>query len=264
MGIRNEKVVTRTFEKDLDKILATLVNFLAEEGDTRAVTVLVMGEASIEQTGGGYDFDQEYFAHTITLKLPETLYFQVMEDLFGLQNALKDKINVLTRSYPFDSVEEVSIVTELKGDPNWREKGRSFITGQGITNQGRARSDNLAPRQCDGLLFRSQPEIHLYRAFKALGVSFAPLPVFVRGGESYRRIEPDFVIFKHGILMIVEVDGDTVHKETPLEAQDRVKMLVHEGAHVERVNASECDTPEKASACARRLMAILEKLKATR
>jgi len=48
---------------------------------------------------------------------------------------------------------------------------------------------------CDGLLFRSQPEINLYRAFKALGITFAPLPVFIRGGETYptfRIILPAF------------------------------------------------------------------------
>lgn len=154
--------------------------------------------------------------------------------------------------------------TELVSDPQWREKARAWVSGQGVTNQGRARSDNLAPRQVDGLLFRSMPEIHLYRAFKSLGVSFAPLPVFVRGGESYRRIEPDFVVLKDGIVMIVEVDGDTVHRETPLDAHNRTTMLVHEGAHVERVNASECDTGEKAMSCAKRLITVLLKLKASR
>ena len=117
---------------------------------------------------------------------------------------------------------------------------------------------------CDGLLFRSQPEINLYREFKALGITFAPLPVFIRGGETYRRIEPDFVLFKDGIFMIVEVDGDTVHRETPLEAHNRTMMLVLEGAHVERVNAKECDTVAKAQECAARILGILDKLKANR
>lgn len=74
----------------------------------------------------------------------------------------------------------------------------AWLRGEGITNQGRVRSDNIAARAFDGLLFRSQPEINLYGALKAAGVSFAPLPVFVRGGHDYRRIEPDFIIVKDG------------------------------------------------------------------
>ena len=141
---------------------------------------------------------------------------------------------------------------------------KTYLAGQGVSNQGRARSDNVASKQEDGLLFRSQPEIHLYRAFKALGVTFAPLPVFVRGGESYRRIEPDFLVLKGGLVLQVEVDGDTVHRETPLEAHDRTTMMAHEGVHVERVNAADCGTIEKAKATAQRLLGILEKLRSNR
>ncbi len=68
----------------------------------------------------------------------------------------------------------------------------------------------------------SAPEIELYRALKAIGVTFAPLPVFVRGGKQYKRIEPDFVIIKDGIVMIVEVDGVAFHNESPQEAHERL------------------------------------------
>jgi very-short-patch-repair endonuclease len=100
------------------------------------------------------------------------------------------------------------------------------------------------------LLFRSAPE-----------VTFAPLPVFVRGGKQYKRIEPDFVIIKDGIVMIVEVDGVAFHNESPQEAHDRLTMLVHEGVHVERVNAKECETPESAKRCAEKILGIITKLK---
>ena len=69
--------------------------------------------------------------------------------------------------------------------------------------------------------------------------------MFVRGGRLYRRIEPDFVILKDGIVLVVEVDGDTVHHETPAEAHARATMLAHEGARVETVRAVECETSEK-------------------
>jgi len=116
----------------------------------------------------------------------------------------------------------------------------------------------------DGLLFRSQPEIFLYKTLKSSGVSFAPLPVFIRGGESYKRIEPDFFIVKDGITMVVEVDGDTVHQESPAEAHARTTMLAHEGVHIERVKASECETQELANTCAKKILQIIEKLKVSR
>jgi very-short-patch-repair endonuclease len=77
-------------------------------------------------------------------------------------------------------------------------------------------------------------------------VSFAPLPVFVRGGENYRRVEPDFFLVHGGIAMVVEVDGDTVHEESPAEAHARTSMLHHEGVRIERIVASNCDSPERA------------------
>ena len=133
-----------------------------------------------------------------------------------------------------------------------------------VLNQGRVRSASIAPMECDGLLFRSQSEIYLYRAFKALGVAFAPLPTFIQGGGNFRRMEPDFVIYKDRVLMVVEVDGDVFHPERPLEAHDRLTLLVREGAHVERVDARDCDNPAKARECASRLLEVLNKLIARR
>ena len=38
-------------------------------------------------------------------------------------------------------------------------------------------------------------------------------------------------------------------------------MLVHEGVHVERVNAKECETAEAAKECAKKILAVINKLK---
>lgn len=86
----------------------------------------------------------------------------------------------------------------------------------------------------------SQAEINLYNALKQLSVAFAPLPVFIRGGREYKRIEPDFIIVRNGVMLHVEVDGDTVHKETPADAHERASLLTSEGVIIERVRASEC------------------------
>src|SRR5579863_1875377 len=158
-------------------------------------------------------------------------------------------------------LEAIKIVPAVAASEDWREKAKAWAAGQVLTNQGRVRSGNVAAHVCDGLLFRSEAEIHLYRALKASGVTFAPLPVFVRGGAEYRRIEPDFIIVKDGMVLHVEVDGDTVHQETPVEAHARTTMLLHEGVPIERVKASECSSPALAEQCARRLLSVLAKHK---
>ena len=145
---------------------------------------------------------------------------------------------------------------EISGWPIYRGV---VLLAEGINNQGRVRSNNVAGIEYDGLRFRSQPEINLYIAVKAMGVTFAPLPVFLRGGETYQRLEPDFVILKDGILLIVELDGGNTHLETPVQADRRLLLFKHEGAFVERVEASECSTEQQARACANRLLKAIER-----
>ena len=181
-----------------------------------------------------------------------------------IEKSISEKASFLTRWYENEHLERVYITPLIAGDKEWRDKAKAWLAGDGVSNQGRVRSDNIPSRTMDGLLFRSQPEIFLYKALKASGVSFAPLAVFIRGGDTYRRIEPDFFIVKGGIAMVVEVDGDTVHQETPAEAHARTTMLAHEGVHIERVKASECETQELANVCAKKILQVIEKLKVSR
>ena len=196
--------------------------------------------------------------------MPAVLYSQINKSRSDIERLIGKKAKELTRSFHNAHIHDVLINTEIAETENWREKAKAWASGQGMTNQGRVRSDNIASYTFDGLLFRSQPEINLYNALKSCGVSFAPLPVFIRGGQTYRRIEPDFVVIRSGMMMVIEVDGDTVHQETPAEAHARTSMLVHEGVHLERVRAAECDTPDKATRCAQRLLAILAQVQASR
>lgn len=155
---------------------------------------------------------------------------------------------------------QVVIEVEVPKAPKaWRESAQKWATGQGLTNQGRVRSTNIAPFEKDGLLFRSGPEIHLYQALKSAGVTVAPLPVFIRGGAEYRRLEPDFVVIESGQMMVIEVDGDNFHNETPVEAHQRLSVLQREGVSTERVPASACESPEKAAACVQELLTVLRK-----
>src|SRR5690606_20385178 len=131
--------------------------------------------------------------YSLYLHVPLYLYPQLQGGMGLIEQAILDKAQIFLDQFPNDHLTQVKIVPAVVEDPQWREKAAAWLTGSKTSNQGCVRSNNVAPLTVDGLLFRSQAEIHLYRALKACGVSCAPLAVFVRGGESYRRIEPDFL-----------------------------------------------------------------------
>lgn len=248
---------------DAEAIAGTLAHIAAEEGNTAAVAVLAVGKPRLAMTG--YDnYDGGVDILTLYVELPTEVYAQLFRRREEIEQSIGPMLQPVINAYPGYWAGGVSLTPADSPPDNWREQAKAWLAGEGTNNQGRVRSDNIASRTCDGLLFRSQPEIYLYKALKSAGVSFAPLPVFVRGGKEYRRIEPDFVILWNGLFAVVEVDGDTVHRESPAEAHARTKLLVDEGAHVERVRASDCDAPEKAERCAQAILATLTRIRAAR
>jgi hypothetical protein len=251
---------SRRLINDIEALLATSARLFASEGSLREVAILANAEPSIDWCRE--EFDQNIYH--LYLQVPDWLYSQISDDIEGCENLILEKARILLRPYPDDDLAYLSISPILGAGEEWRENAKNLVTGKGVNNQGRVRSDNIAPIQEDGLLFRSQNEVRFYKALKLLGVPFAPLPVFIRGGDTYKRIEPDFVIVKNGVVVVVEVDGYTVHKETPAEAHDRTSMLAYEGIHIERIRASECQTQEQANACAKRIVQLIDKIKSSR
>lgn len=251
------------FFADPESILGTLARLFAAKGAAREVAVLTYSSPEVKESH--YDNWNGGTTHyTLYLHVPINLYPQLESDLAEIENTILENAGVFLSNFENDKLSTVKIIPAVLEDPQWRDKASAWLSGSKITNQGRVRSDNVAPLTADGLLFRSQPEIHFYRALKSEGVSFSPLPVFIRGGQTYSRIEPDFVIVHHGITMVVEIDGDTVHQETPAEAQARVRTLQHEGVHVERILASECNEPQKAIDAVKRILVAIDKLKASK
>lgn len=243
----------------IEALLASVFVLLKERGAAREIALILNSHADGVQSsydnwnGGTYGW---------------TLRLAVELGLFGRlsQEERDDAARIISEvAAPFfaeldnNCLDSVLIAPRAVENTQWRGDAAAFLGGAGISNQGRVRSDNIASREADGLLFRSTPEIHLYRALKEAGVTFAPLPVFLRGGNTYTRLEPDFVVLKDGVVMVVEVDGDTYHNESPVDAHQRLAPLDHEGAKIERVRATECETPEAAKACAARLLKILDK-----
>ena len=219
----------------------------AHRGKTTEVAILA--EAAAELTQVAYDnWDGGTYGYALYLRIPPGLYAQIADERSDYATVVRDE---MSPHFPAKrNLQEVLIQPFQKAPEGWQDNAKAWVGGKGVTNQGRVRSTNIAGREHDGLLFRSQPEINLYEAFKNRGVAFAPLPVFLRGGENYQRLEADFIVIKDGIIAIVEVDGDSFHTETPAAARTRLKLLEDVGAYIVRVNASACGTPEFAEACA--------------
>jgi len=251
---------SRQLINDIEALLATSARLFASEGSMREVAILANAEQSIDRCGEDFGLN----IYNLYLQVPDSLYSQFSDEIEVCEALILKKVRILLKPYPDDDLANVIISPILSADEEWREKAKNRVTGKGVNNQGRVRSDNIASIQEDGLLFRSQNEVRFYKALKSLGVPFAPLPVFIRGGDTYKRIEPDFVIVKNGVVVVVEVDGYTVHNETPAEAHDRTSMLYHEGIHIERIRASECQTQEQANACAKRMLQVIDKIKSSK
>ena len=192
--------------------------------------------------------------------VPQAVFNSVIDRIDDLEEQLRREAGLLLRTEPYRILENFTIHPENVKDPDWRLKAKAWLKGEGVNNQGRIRSDNIAPYTKDGLLFRSKAEINLYDALKSRGITFAPLPVFVRGGDNYRRLEPDFIVFQGGKVIVIELDGPAFHAESPAEAHERTTMFYWEGAHIERIKASECETPEKAQRVANQIQALIRKL----
>jgi hypothetical protein len=254
------------FTKDVPGFLSRLVQVLQAWG--RALEVAVLASA----TSVAFSDDPEP-SEDPTWYMNVVLPLAVHARLFGetgdaKQRQVGQRITEAARELRKHGngwLRGTTIGLDVEPRSDWKVAAQRWLRGgDGTNNQGRVRSDNVAAREADGLFFRSEPEIHVYRALKASGVAFAPLPVFLRGGDSYQRTEPDFVVLADGAVMILEVDGDTVHVERPAEAEQRTRMFKLEGAFIERILASDCASPEKAKAVVGRILAGFAKWRAAR
>lgn len=158
------------------------------------------------------------------------------------------------------TVQILPAMTEAAEGRAWRTTAAAVLDEKPVNNQGRIRSDAVAPYEYRGLRFRSPPEMELFKAFERVhGVLVAPLPAVVVGGAN-KRFEPDFLVFHKGKAMIVEVDGATTHPENVTAAHDRIAPAMRQNIHVERVEARRCMTPEGAAAVAQELLKALDGL----
>ncbi|MET1171348.1 hypothetical protein [Paenibacillus amylolyticus] len=177
----------------------------AREGAIIEVTVLANAESSVYETG--YDkWNGGTYTFTLYLIVSIPLYAQIENEIEAIQNSICNKLNKVVgeESHYYN---DVRISIRLSEDAKWRENAKSWLGGSYINNQGRVRSDNIASRISDGLLFRSLPEIHFYKALKSLGVSFAPLPVFVKVDKHISELNQIFLSSKMVSCLLLKLMG---------------------------------------------------------
>src|SRR3569832_1082676 len=173
-----------------EDLIASAVEALKVTGDARGIAVLVAGKCQLEQWGS--DFGIDYWR--LFVALPVSLYYAISDDDRKTTEAsIAEVIRPFFSTLSNDTLESV-VLTPLvtAASDGWREEALRFVRGEGVTNQGRVRSDNIASKQHQGLLFRSRAEIVRGAARIRAKLAVAPLPVFVRVGKAYNRLEPDF------------------------------------------------------------------------
>ncbi len=246
----------------LEDFLASAVEALKVQGDARAIAVLIAGKCELLQWNS--DFGIDFWRLFIALPIP--LFYAMNDDDRKLtQEAIATVVTPFFETKPGDGLESVVISPQVTAaKTGWRDEAVRFIKGEGVTNQGRVRSDNIASRQHQGLLFRSKAEITLFTALTRAKLAVAPLPVFVRIGKAYNRLEPDFVVVYKGLTFVVEVDGDTFHRELPAEADKGLVPLTYEGVEVRRIRAADLENDEAADRVVQELIEFMARRKEAR
>lgn len=245
-----------------EDLIASAVEALKVYGDARAIAVLVTGNCELQLWNSDYGTND----WRLSIALPVNLFYAILEaDRKATESAIAEIVSSFFMNLSYDSLDSVAIIPLVtQAQEGWREEALRFVKGEGVTNQGRVRSDNIASKQFQGLLFRSKAEITLFTALTRAKLAVAPLPVFVRIGRTYNRLEPDFIVVYKGLTFVVEVDGDTYHKELPAEADKRLIPLTYEGVEVRRIRASDLETDNAADQVVKELIDFMARRKESR
>jgi hypothetical protein len=231
--------LVRSVRRDNAEILAHQISRWAMRSrDTEAVRVLENAAPFIESQPCYLDGDVERWLYDHL-----TLHLGVGEDLFDEYEPKRDGIERRLLGYAGNVVipeqsrylRAVRLGLKFEKNDGWRYDASMWLIAQAITNQGRVRSNNVAPLEFEGLKFRSYTETIVYRELKRRGHPVAPLPVVIQGGETYERREPDFLIIYRGRVIIIEVHG-------PLSdaSDERLAYLARAGAIIHHLAVDRC------------------------
>ena len=138
----------------LEAIIATSARLLVRQQHITAASILANARPICRylyhQNHQDFGIVVDVFHYfRLDLAIPADVYFS-LEDRSEIERAIDGALRTATEPVSDSNFINCRIVTSLEEDPDWRQKTRQFISGEGITNQGRVRSDNIAARQHDG------------------------------------------------------------------------------------------------------------------
>src|SRR5689334_2425928 len=111
----------QSLEQDLERILGALANLLASDGNTRAVSVIANGKATIRETEHD-NWDGGQSGYTITIEVPQQIYQQLDGRQNEIEETLSTRAREFSRLYTGQWIAGFVVTTELVQDPQWREK----------------------------------------------------------------------------------------------------------------------------------------------
>jgi hypothetical protein len=189
-------------------VLGQLVESFSEDGDTQ-IWALMLDATDITLQRNPDNWLE--LSHVVVHIEPHA-HERIAADT-ALCDKIRDRLAGLLRSHGsvpvvIDIERRLPLISET-----WRTDQESRLRSEGLTNQARAvRSDASYPRE-DGLSFRSQQEVTVYRTLRQLQtrapdeLKFAVFPLPAGRIPAGNIWEPDFLITVNKRAGLIEVDG---------------------------------------------------------
>jgi len=247
-------------KQKLEGILMSAARYLERNGYRQEAGVLAIANPQLEPY-----FDPDginLFFFNLILHVAPDIYKTI--DAEEVRGRIASQIEEILEAMSPGEMVRVYIRPDygLEYEEEWREGLACYVLGQGVTNQGRGHSVNPAHLEHDNLFFRSKDEINFYKAALEVGLVMAPLPVIVQNGvDRKHRREPDFILFRDGKVVIVEIDSKFSHIETLAQTQERLQFLRNQGIEAIHIDSGKCRTLEDARNEVSRVVRAIEGIK---
>jgi hypothetical protein len=146
-------------EKASEEQIFGIIEILKAKGNTAAVSAILDAQEVLVDFDRYDNWNGGLYNVSIIVKMDHYGYGCLKsEDLIRLKEAIGEAAEPVLDLGQNDTFTGVTIRPAAAVKLGWREDTAAWLRGSGVTNQGRVRSDNVAAKEFDGLLFRSQPK----------------------------------------------------------------------------------------------------------
>ena len=138
--------------EDSDAILATVARLFAVDGDLLAVEVLSSGTARFQwhthdNWDGGFDI------YNLYIEVPLSIFSKAEKQKSQLEQKIQDKIQAVSQGHTGDHIQSVSIILEVTGGENWRDKAKAWVQGEANPTEGNRQLSKTNPLELRSEIF---------------------------------------------------------------------------------------------------------------